>query len=168
MKKRGLSLTELIVAIVISSIVMLAITVYFVSEYRFRSMMQDRIAITREARLAMNHMTRILRFADPGPLSTSIDTDKINTMIEGGHLAFMPELPLGMENSYVVKYERLGTNVLEYTQDPGEPDEIARYITEFIPIRTSDLIEIRLTAQKGNQSVSLKTKIRAFGEIYED
>ena len=89
MKNKGFTLTELIVTMVIGSIIILAITVQFVAEYRFRRAIEERGDSSREARIAMNHMARVLRFVVPGTISITQstdsppDTEKIEATIEG-------------------------------------------------------------------------------------
>jgi len=163
MKNKGLTLIELITAMVITAIVSLAITVYFVSEHRFRGAIRDRIELSREARIAMNHMTRVLRFAK------SVDTavaDQITAVIEGGpegdshhHLDFITN-----DNTTVV-YTRNADNTLTYTQGENAPVEIARNITNFPqPIWKDPELGIQLTASDGDNVLSIQTKIRALPE----
>ena len=75
MKNKGLTLIELAVVVVIVAIATLAITMHFVSEQRFRTNVQEKINIGKEARIAMNHMVRVLRFASEDAKFAICDVD---------------------------------------------------------------------------------------------
>ena len=70
MKNEGFTLTELMIALVISSLIILSIAVLFVAEYRFRADTNNDVEVAREAKAVMSHMQRILRFAKPSSVST--------------------------------------------------------------------------------------------------
>jgi len=159
MKKNGLTLMELMIVIIISSFIGLAITAYFVSEFRFRLAMQDRIALTREARIATNHMRRVLRFASSVNIQggTAIMAD-----IEGGHLDFI-------ENDITIAYGRNGTD-LSYVIDPHaippETPQLSVIATNISALNFEEInhgVRITLTAENNNSSVTLQTNVRPLG-----
>jgi len=162
MKKNGLTLMELMIVIIISSFIGLAITAYFVSEFRFRLAMQDRIALTREARIATNHMRRVLRFA------SSVNIQGAGTIIvadiEGGHLDFI-------ENDITIAYGRNGTD-LSYVIDPHavppETPQVSVIATNISALNFADInhgVRIILTAENNNSSVTLQTNVRPLGGL---
>lgn len=163
MRKKGLTLIELVIAMAIGGIVALAITAHFVSEYRFRSAIQDKVTLAREARIAMNHMARVLRFAKASTVNVTTDpqtgeTLAINATIEGGHLSFII-------SDTAVAYALDAGNNLIYTVVGVGADTIATDITVFNGNWGSppDLV-INLTAQKEYQSIPLQTTIRVLAE----
>jgi|GEM_PF-2042365 len=93
MNRKALTVIELVVAMVLTGILGLVMTIQFVSEQRFRASIQNDLAALQEAQLAMNHMTRVLRFAcgidyiagGGWPSTSTIDAE-----IEGSHLNLVP------------------------------------------------------------------------------
>ena len=156
MKEKGLSLIELIVTTVVVAIASLTIAAYFVSEYKFRRAMKQRISLSREARIAINHMTRVLRFAQPDTINDTVD-NQIIANIEGGHVIFI-------DSETAIMYELdVVNNTIEYTQDE-DTVEVANRITSFTPVWNDPQIEIQLVANEGGSSITVETEIRALGE----
>lgn len=163
MKSKGLSLLEVTIVMVISSILGLAIAVNFVFVEKLRSTTEEKIALTREARIAMNHMARVLRGVKVTEPVTA-GPDQITATIEGGYLSFIP-------SDATVSYTRNTTdNTLEYTLNgstsviAGAPEKEI-YITYFEGRWDGSKFEIKLKAEKGDLPVFLRTKIMALGGI---
>ncbi len=167
MRNKGFSIIELAVVMTISTIIGLAIAFNFVTVHYLRSMTQDNIALSRETRIAMNHMTRVLRFAKPATIDDTV-ANQISATIEGvpQHLDFITS------DTNIAYTRDTDNNTLEYTQGAEAAVVIAGGgerdidITYFQPSwdSTEVELEIKLTAQKESRSVSLLTKIRPLGE----
>ena len=115
MKNRGVTLVELLVAIVISGVVLLAAGGQFVAEEQFRFGINDQIAAENEAAIVMRYLTRIFRFAKP-PVATAVGwppwSESVSATIEGGHLSDMPD-------DTVVGFGRIKDSLPSY--DPNTP-----------------------------------------------
>ena len=164
MRNKGLTLIELTVVIAISTVIGLAITFNFLTAHYLRSMTQDNIALSREARIAMNHMTRVLRFAKPATITAG--SNQISATIEGvpQHLNFIT-------SDTTITYTRDTDNdTLEYTQGAESALVIAGGgerdidITYFEGSWDGTELEVKLMAQKEDRPVSLLTRIRPLGE----
>lgn len=172
MKKNGFTLVEVIVAIVISAIVALTFTVFIVTETRLRMNTNNEISATREANLAMDHMTRVLRFADPStivlvPPTGSNPTILITATIKAGHLDLFPtDTDIEYRNNDPAVAD--STNRILYVIDPLGPSptttQIVDGITNLIIIWNDPELEIELTAENGDSSVTLNTTIRVMGD----
>ena len=162
MKNKGFTLTELVMALVITTLLLFITTMYFVAEYRLRSAINDKVTLVRETRIAMNHMVRILRFAQPGNIVTQ--ADQITATIQGGAVSSIPI-------DTIVQYTRRNTgtvnpehsNVIEYTRN-GATTEIARNITAFDPDWNDPELEILITVDDAGQTFELQTEVRPLGE----
>ncbi|MCX5667780.1 MAG: prepilin-type N-terminal cleavage/methylation domain-containing protein [Candidatus Omnitrophica bacterium] len=165
MNNRGLTLVELIIAMVISGIIFLALTCQFVSELTFRTMINNQIAATNEASIVMRHMTRVLRYAKPLTISTTTASGYATSIMATiDYAAAGSNLPEFTADT-VVTYGRKSDNTFEYSKG-GVVDVISNRITAF-PATSSwwdgaDLT-IQITAQQGNKSSSLNTKIHVLG-----
>ena len=117
MRNNAFTLTEFIIVIVISTIVVVTIGFNLVAANRFRIITQENVELSREARIAVNHMTRVLRFADPSTITAS--SDSISATIEAGHLPFIT-------SDTVVTYARNAANdTLTYTQGGAGAEPLA-------------------------------------------
>ena len=154
-KTSGFSLIEITVTMIIATIMVLSITLYFVAEHNFREMIKERTTVVREARIAMNHLTETFRFVNPADI-TSAGTDQIVADIDGVTTTF-ERLDIGTVNT-----DR--TNVIERRTSVDDAAEIARDITVLEFVWADPYLEIELTAAKGNQSIPLHTKIKVLGE----
>ena len=174
-KNRGLTLTELIIAMVIGGIVLLAITCQFVAEQTFRTSINNRIAAINDASIAMHHMTRVLRYAKPSTVSTAPATGYVTSITATidhavAHTTAGDNLPEFTANTVVI-YGWKADNSFEYTRGAAT-QTISKYITAF-PVTSlwwdgaNNNLTIQITAQtnakQGNGSSSLNTKIRVLG-----
>lgn len=90
MKKSGITLVEMIVAMLLSTMIISAIGIQFVAMVRFNTTLQNTITAERDAYIIASNMTRILRFADPDPAAFILNPpDWIKATIKGGHLSFI-------------------------------------------------------------------------------
>jgi len=157
---------------VVGGIVVLTITVHFVSEYRFRSAMQERAALARDARIVMNHMTGVLRFAIPDEIEITSSQDvttQIRADIAGGHL----DLTGSSDEDIRYQYNP-GQDTITYRQGTGgTATTIASNITglkvdwprDNDPEAEPDLkIEVTAGSADGSISIPLTTTIRVLPE----
>jgi len=174
MRNNGLTITELTIVIAISTIVALAIGFNFVAANYFRNTTENTVEVSREARIALNHISRTLRFADPDssiPTPITAGANQITATIKEGHISLI------QTNDTVIRYERDTTNdTLEYTYDLGGANESTVVIAgggakdidityfDGIWYGTPPEIEVKLTAEKDNRSISVQTRILVLGE----
>lgn len=166
MKHKGLTLIELVVAMVVTTIIALSMVLYFVGENSFRNMMQERVTLAREARIATNHMTRVLRFAIPDTIDDTIDNQISATIAVGD--SSNPHLGSITSDTYV-EYILNDDNTLMYTQGiDGTPIEIAEDIIYFDSTFDNPELTIQLIAEKTIKgtvkSIPIETTIRVLGE----
>jgi len=169
MTKKGLTLIELVITMVISSLIALALMIFFVAEYRFRVADREKIALIREANIAMHHMTRILRFARAGTIDDGIDAgvgvlDRIGDITNGDGIEIMDNVTPIPAGGAVVEYVRTAGNVFQYTQDAGPPVDVATNITGLSTDWNDPDLTINLAASDGNNAVNLQTSVRVLGD----
>ena len=156
-KIKGFTLTELIVALTLSTLIIIGIIVHFASEQNFRAAVQDKIAVMREARMAMVHMSRALRFVDISdpvnrPFLAMSNPGLISATIEGGHLDNFP-------NDTQIQYSENTANLtLECTRG-GNTVVIANNITDFDASWSNPYFTVSITSTEGEESFSFRTKI---------
>lgn len=172
MHKRGMTLIELTVAMTLSAILLLVMTVQFVANLKFQNVIGDKVAVAQEAEVAVYNMTQVLRFAMPNPPSpgsppSNTDTSgqgyssSITVTIEKGHLSQYPAA------NTIVEYGLSGSTLyylpwITSTQ-AGVPVPIATGITTFNSVwngAPSNNFTISLTAQKNNETINLNTTIQ--------
>jgi Tfp pilus assembly protein PilW len=168
MNSRGLTLAELTVAMVIGGVIFFALTCQFVAELTFRKTINNQIAATDDASVAMRHMTRVLRYAKPSTVSTVPVTGyatSITATIDHAtaHSADNCDNLSEFTADAVVTYGRTSVNTFEYKRGTAAPIIISNRITDFTPTWVNPNLSIQLTAQQGNRSSSLNTKIRLLG-----
>jgi prepilin-type N-terminal cleavage/methylation domain-containing protein len=163
MRNNAFTLTELVMVIVISTIVVCAIGFNLVAANYFRATTQDNVEISREARIAINHMTRVLRFAKVSEPITA-GSNSITANIEGGRLSFITaDTPVAYTRNVV-------NDTLEYTQGAttqtiaggGQRSIDITYFDGIWNNATKEMT-IKITAEKGGRSVSIQTRILAMG-----
>src|SRR3989338_8583245 len=88
MKKSGITLVEMIVAMLLSTIIVSALACQFVAMVRFNTALKNTIEAERDAYTIVNNMTRILRFADPGTFNFTV-SNQLSATIKAGHLSFV-------------------------------------------------------------------------------
>lgn len=92
-KKHGLTIIEMIIAMILSGILVLSMAYLFTGLVKLTPLVEYGAALkeakvtSREALVVMGHMTRVLRFADPvhGSIQFDNPNNKIIVTIEGGH-----------------------------------------------------------------------------------
>ncbi len=158
MKNRGLTLVELVVAMTIGGIILLALTCQFVAEQTFRIMINNQVAATNDASIAMRHMARILRYAKQSTIRlndvddlrlgyvttirATIDRFVANGVVANSNLPEFGDYIPGEDNTIIceVIYGRKADNTFEYrlerwTKATGETDyvtsNISNHITDF-------------------------------------
>ncbi len=174
MNNRGLTLVELIVAMVIGGIIVFALTCQFVAELTFRAMINDQIAATDEASIAMHHITRVLRYArpltvvvrsTPVTLGLTTYTTSITATIDSTVAGIsLPEFTADTS----VTYGRTGNNSFEYIRGASAAIVISNRIKAFPVVAAwwvSPNLTIQLTAEQGNKNSSLDTRIRVLGGL---
>lgn len=161
MQKRGITLVELTLVMLICSIMLLVMTCQFLATQGFLNILNNQNANTQDAALALNHMTRLLRFATSPSINADPDIypkGSIKATIEGGHN--LAGFNLNRDIEYGVK----GDGALEYIIDPGDPLHgppvvIACNVTSFSVTWEDEEFTINLTVKKGNQEMAVSTKI---------
>ncbi len=163
MRNSGLTIVEVTIITVITAIVVLAVGANLVAAHYFRATTHDTIELSREARIATNHMARVLRFAKPGTITAG--EDEISATVDSGHL-----LLITSDNTDIV-YTRTANNTLTYTQDGvtnviagGGESDIDIIDFDGIWYSLTSEIEIELTAEKEGRSISVQTRILVLGE----
>lgn len=157
MNRRGMTLIEVIMVLVLGGILLLAMTAQFIADVKFRRIINDQIAISQEAAVAVNHMTRTLRFAVPDSIQINTfgpSAYQLTATIEPGHLA-------GFTTNKQVTYQRWGDPTIRYLVSGANLVIIARNIASFVPSWDPATKELTLTftVTKGSQSVTISTKI---------
>lgn len=167
MRNSGFTIAELTIVMVISAIVVVATGANLVAAHYFRATTQDTIELSREARIATNHMARVLRFAKPGTITAG--SNQISATIEGipQHLDFITS------DTAIVYTRNTANNTLTYTQGAASPEVIAgggpsdidiAYFDGLLYSGPPEEVEIKLTAEKEGRSVSVQTRILVLGE----
>lgn len=167
-RRRGLTMLELMVAVVMVGIVAIAISCQYVAEQTFRTIINNQVDATHDASLVMHHMTRVLRYAKTSEFYMNSDPDYVSSIRATiDHTATGISLPEFTSDTVVV-YGRKSDNTFEYKMGGASPYVISNCITNF-PVEnswwnsnTSDL-SLQITAQKGARSSLLRTKIHILG-----
>ena len=180
MRKRGITLIELTVAITLGAILLLVLTVQFVANLKFQKVIGDKIAATQEAEIAIDHITQTLRFALSSPAPSNTDpsnqgyaspiTASIQTVtIKAGNQynASTAQIEYGLKNDP----DNNNIPTLYYTpdviNDSAVTYKIATNITNFTATwngadPTNINFTINITTQKNNETVILNTTIQTF------
>ncbi|MFA5142823.1 MAG: prepilin-type N-terminal cleavage/methylation domain-containing protein [Candidatus Omnitrophota bacterium] len=160
MDRKGVTLVEFIVVVVISGFIVVAIACQFVAELTFRQLISDQVFVTSESAIAMRHMVRVLRYADPSKTVTT-GANKVEVTID--HKAAGDNLPEITANTAVAY--RLNGALLEYRcGSGGSYRKIADNISAFSSSWDSDsILTLALTAKKKTRSCPLETKVRFLG-----
>ncbi|MFC1576647.1 PilW family protein [Candidatus Omnitrophota bacterium] len=161
MNNKGFSLTELVVTIVISSIVILAIAVLFWGSWHFMDMANKEIEFASESRIAMATMTKILRFAQPSTIVVDSGNLRITCTISGGHLDSFP-------SDDRVRFLRNTTlNTLRYRK--GNPWNITQdtieNLTDLEFTWNDPILGIKMTVDDGDNNFTLQTAVQPVGEM---
>ena len=181
-KKNGITLVELIVTIVITSMVALALVGFFTVERHFRKMIDDDVATIRELRHATYHMTRFLRFADPGPNMIHIryganpggggepNVIRLNATIKGGYLTDHALYgTAGVDTNIAYLWSNIDNALrVQYGSTGGRGEVLANNITSFRVVQDSadnEKLTIALGSQVGDKPVAIETTIKILGAL---
>ena len=171
-RKRALTLAELLIAMTLSVILILAISYQFVAMVRFSNALKNKAEPSREAYVVMAHMTNVLHFAipltatNPNPPLFDPATNTLKVQIEGGHNVSGITTAIGYE------YRRstgVNDNNCFYfsNQENSQWVKLSEYCTGFNASwdEANNLLTIQLTfAIKNGPSITDQTTIKALGE----
>lgn len=178
MKKRGFTLIELVITMVLIGILILAMSCQFVALVRFNPATEsadgtrkESAVASREALVVMRHMTRVLRFAKPDSISVSIDS-RIAAAIEGGHLLNL--VPNDLDSFCYYRLDKTEMpykffSVLSDLDVPFQqsPDEIllSSNVTSFLPTwdPATKLLTLKLEFTDKKVTLPVETVIRVLG-----
>lgn len=167
-KKKGFTMIELMVAVVVVGIISVALVCQYFSEQTFRMMINNQVAATNDASVAMHHMTRVLRYAINATISTTAESGYVTSIKATiNHDVAGASLPEFTSNTTVV-YGRKSDNTFEYKMGSSDPYIISDCITDF-PVDwlwwdwLTGCLTLEITAQKGTRSSSLRTRVQVVG-----
>ena len=164
MKKDGITLTELLISIILLGIMILATTCLFVAEQSMRYAVRDQINAIEEANIAIDHISKTLRFAKTSIL-IKIENDtpnykkSVTATIAGGYI---PGITVQTQVVYGWRINgNPNDNTLECVIGTNAPVVVSRDITDFDADWSDKVFLIKLTATRKNASSPLETKIWA-------
>lgn len=168
-KNRGFTLTETLTVMVIFSIIALTIGAYYVNEYELRTSIIKRAQMTREARVALRHLTSKLRFAYPDTVSISENGNKIKAEIRGGHLPHdMHQDDIDIEFHYIPNRRELRES---YLLSQPVRNVIARNISSFGAEKSdgnSENLIIRIATEIDDGVLEIESGLKMLGDIQEE
>ena len=170
MDRKGITLIELTITMTLSGILMLSAALFFVSQTSFIKLIQDKITAEREARIVINHMSKIIRIANPGDdyvFSAGASEDYLRTKIKGGYIGTFP-------SDKYVKYElakdgpakgELSFYVSDTTSFGSPIYAISNSVSFFDAQRdpNTDNITLTIRVDVGGHEITTKTAIKAIG-----
>ncbi len=170
MRTRGVTLIELVTAMVLAGILLLVMTCQFIANQNFTKAVNNRTAAAQETAVIMHHITRTLRFARSDLAVSKNDgryASSISFTIEGTHLT---DFPAGARLEYALDAGKhqlvyinpapmatpvvIATDVTNFTVDYAIPQGFTNY--EFVITLT-----ITKGDQIGSQAVATTTTIHA-------
>ena len=181
-RKRALTLAELLIAMTLSVILILAISYQFVAMVRFSNALKNKAEPSREAYIVLAQMADVLRFAKPSAVGgitfTSNGDDKLSATIEGypdfpntaGHIPLIPNTALcsyrrdaGENNLYFKRgtdNEVLLGGTVEDDYSHPRPEHV--HVTYFNAIwdPTNYVITIKLIFTQGGFDIPVETTIK--------
>jgi type II secretory pathway component PulJ len=169
MSKRALTLIELTVSLTLVGVILVALIPQFIMLTRLKMDMDDRVYAMREALVVMEHMSRVLRFAEPEQIKFDDDRQELQAKIRKDHLTAIP-------NDTVCTYKRDSSNALIFTRKDlpeGQQAQIISNEVTFFDIDntggrlwdlTSRRLTLRFTVTKNNAVVPMETTIKVIGE----
>ena len=178
MNRRGLTLTELIVVLMLSAILITVVTIQFVMMAGLKTDTGDKAYVIREARLIMNHMSKVLRFAKPdGTLHFFINgtsTKEIRANIRKGHINLVTGSDTVCYYKQVISEDGFTPNDFCFKKGEGSTEwqVIGRGVTSFDADNTGNrlwdpatkLLTLRFTVTRKNASIPVETTIKVIGE----
>lgn len=186
--RRALTLTEMLLSLIITAIVLLAMTSQFIAEHRLRAGYKDELEVLEEADIAMNHVSRVFKVSLPDRGET-VDNVTETSIVNGYINPFMYEIPPpDDENEFgekvhvaqAVQYDLnvAGQGVLRFRVQAvdgltwGDWAVIANNVTWFNVTRTAvppttlspntkSVYNIDATVEKNNKKVALHTAVQS-------
>jgi len=173
MRRRGMTLVELTVVMVLSAILLLAMTSQFLANQNVQAAIANQLFAVQEAEVALTHMTRVLRFAVPSP--APVINGDLGSYPGGSTIQATIEGAAAGQDKYHLPEFTSDTQV-EYAQDSGHdlyciigtgaPVLIAKGVTLTTTLNSSGFsadhnFTITVLAQKGNRSITLNTAIHS-------
>ncbi|MDD5135856.1 MAG: prepilin-type N-terminal cleavage/methylation domain-containing protein [Candidatus Omnitrophica bacterium] len=174
--KKGVTLVELIVVLVISGCVILAMAGLFAAELSFRTIISDRLETADNASAAMGYMVRIARYAIPSTIVAGRDANqnfRIAFNVEGGR-SELPDFPSSSATYSVIFVQKTVNNVSTLCYNAYVNG--THVITDFIIGTNIDFFQesewhladnrltLQITAQKNRQNFILRTTVYPLGE----
>lgn len=176
MKKSGITLVEMIVAMLLSTIIVSALACQFVAMVRFNATLQNTIDAEREAYTVVNGMTRILRFADPNSIVffSSVASSGFTATIKTDHL-----VGFAMSGDHTVRYSKSGTRPMPFpvliSWDGNISTSLSEYFSSWdgssrIYDSAAQELSIIFTIAKTNKYgqtaiIPINTKIKVRGDL---
>ena len=175
LQKSGITLVEMIVAMLLSTIIVSALACQFVAMVRFNTALQNTIEAERDAYTIVNNMTRILRFADPASITFDESPTAIGNLsatIKAGHLSFVTA-------DTTVYYKRDSTRPMVYrlriSWDGINYTTLSEYVSFWdLDSKTWDpaaqelsiSFDITKTSENGQTvTIPIRTKIKVRGDL---
>ncbi|MFA5142819.1 MAG: type II secretion system protein [Candidatus Omnitrophota bacterium] len=164
MMKRGVTLIELMIVLLVSGIVVFAVATQFVSVTYFRNMIEDQSVVTTEANMAMHNMTKILRYAKssmPVTVTNNSSVTSLEATISGdGYLDGITS-----DKKVIFTHNKASGEFIYQLDISGTPRVIAKYISSFAPAYdgVNELL-LKITAKKNIRSSSLESKVHFLGK----
>ncbi|MDO8536260.1 MAG: type II secretion system protein [Candidatus Omnitrophota bacterium] len=175
MKKNGFSLAELVTAMVLSGILVTALTCQFVAMSKFSNVLQGKIEAAREARIIMHHMARTIRSAKPDAVSP-VSPDFVNNANENKITVTTEAINPNWTKTYVPGcYYRLDNTTNPkafYFFDGTSEILLSRAVTYFNTDNTGNALwdpatnELKLQLQftVNNVTIPIETTMQVLGE----
>ncbi|MDD3906212.1 MAG: prepilin-type N-terminal cleavage/methylation domain-containing protein [Candidatus Omnitrophica bacterium] len=160
MNKRGMTLVELIVTMVLGGVLLLAMAVQFAADARIRKSINDQNTANQEAVVIVEHMTRVMRFASASTISTC--EWGLWGYVEGGHNVpgFAAATTTFVEYANISGELRYWYNCSDTT---GQYTVIATGLSSFVVTKSGSNLTISFGVKKGDQGTAVKTTIHMLG-----
>ncbi|GEM_PF-2788043 len=160
----GISLTELMTAMVIAGIIFITIGAYFVNEHTMRTTIIERSDKTQGARTAMRGLNGKLMFAIPATVSFDENENELSAEIRGGHYYHSKHKDEGVDR--VVSF-RLNDGKFQecYPDDSGDWNTIAENVTHFHAELEGDFLVLEIGVEDGREELQLRTGLTMLGDM---
>lgn len=163
MKKEGFTLFELLItSAVIVPIIALAICSLFIVQYNFRGSIEDLTSASREARIGMEHMVRVLRLADPGSIFITNNGHNIYARVKGGQLSYAS---FDSEVRYSVTSKKLKFVLSSLDSSENFWYYVANSIESLSASWSRPELSLELKAVQGRHPIIIKTMVRVLGGL---
>lgn len=164
MKKSGITLIEMSVAMVLSAVILVALTYQIASITQFKNAVQDKIDAEREAYFVVRNMSDMLRFAIPNSnfvLSPNTNPQTLDADIAANRLT---SIPAGGRITYS---RNINTHSLSLTIGTTSPVTLSNYVDSWNlnnvwDSNTNKLI-IDFSITKNKVTIPVRTTIKVIG-----